>query len=69
MWESMCVHHDSQLELVTCLKTLDVSGVLIKTSKHHHDRTKLLATVLEQWHSHFEKLVTGQRQYITRLFN
>ncbi|KAG6420336.1 hypothetical protein SASPL_116861 [Salvia splendens] len=55
MWESMCVHHDRQLELVTGLKSLDVSGVLIKTSKHHHDRTK--------------QLVTGQRQYITRLFN
>ncbi|KAG6423371.1 hypothetical protein SASPL_113766 [Salvia splendens] len=69
MWESMCVHHDSQLELVTGLKSLDISGVLIETSKHHHDRTKLLAAVLEQRHSHFEKLVTGQRQYITRLFN
>ncbi|KAL1562215.1 protein ALTERED PHOSPHATE STARVATION RESPONSE 1-like [Salvia divinorum] len=68
MWESMCVHHSSQLELVTGLKSLDISNVLIETTKHHHDRTKQLATVLDQWHSHFEKLVTGLRQYITGLF-
>ncbi|XP_047941460.1 protein ALTERED PHOSPHATE STARVATION RESPONSE 1-like [Salvia hispanica] len=67
MWESMCIHHNSQLEIVTGLKSLDISGVLIETTKHHHDRTKQLATVLEQWHSQFDKLVTGQRQYIGAL--
>lgn len=69
MWESMCIHHNSQLKMVTDLKSLEVSGVLIETSKHHHDRTKQLATVLEQWHSQFDKLVTGQRQYIAALSN
>ncbi|KAH6831166.1 DNA ligase [Perilla frutescens var. hirtella] len=69
MWEAMCIHHDSQLKIVTDLKSLEVSGVLIETSKHHHDRTKQLAAVLDQWHSQFEKLVTNQRHYITSLNN
>ncbi|KAK6129733.1 hypothetical protein DH2020_036534 [Rehmannia glutinosa] len=69
MWESMCTHHDSQLKIVMDLKSLDISTVLIETTKHHHDRTKQLSTVVEQWHSQFEKLVTNQRQYITALNN
>lgn len=69
MWESMCKHHDSQLNIGTELKSLDVSGILIETSKHHHERTKQIATVVEQWHSQFEKLVTNQRQYINALNN
>lgn len=69
MWESMCIHHNSQLKIVMDLKSLDVSGMLIETTKHHHERTKQLATVLEQWHLQFEKLVAGQRQYITALCN
>ncbi|KAG8381865.1 hypothetical protein BUALT_Bualt05G0017200 [Buddleja alternifolia] len=69
MWESMYTHHDSQLKIVADLKSLDVSGFLIETSKHHHERTKQIATVVEQWHSQFEKLVTNQRQYINSLNN
>ncbi|KAL2236063.1 UNVERIFIED_CONTAM: Protein ALTERED PHOSPHATE STARVATION RESPONSE 1 [Sesamum indicum] len=69
MWESMCQHHDSQLKIVTDLKSLDVSGVLIETSKHHHERTKQLSNVVEQWHLQFEKLVTNQRHYINSLNN
>lgn len=69
MWHSMCSHHDSQLDIVTGLKALDVSGLLIETSKHHHERTKQIATVVELWHSQFEKLVANQRQYINSLNN
>lgn len=65
----MCIHHDSQLKLVTDLKSLDISGILIETSKQHHERTKQLAAALEQWHSQFEKLVAGQRHYVTSLNN
>lgn len=67
MWESMCSHHDSQLKIVTDLKFLDVSRVHIETSKHHHERTKQLSTVVDEWHSQFEKLVINQRQYISSL--
>ncbi|GFQ07813.1 hypothetical protein PHJA_002925300 [Phtheirospermum japonicum] len=68
MWESMCTHHDRQLRIVTGLKSLDTSGfVLIETSKHHHERTKQLSSVVEQWHSQFEKLVANQRNYVNAL--
>ncbi|KZV42003.1 hypothetical protein F511_14317 [Dorcoceras hygrometricum] len=67
MWESMCSHHDSQFKIVTDLKFLDVSRVHIETSKHHHERTKQLSTVVDEWHSQFEKLVANQRQYISSL--
>ncbi|CAI9755655.1 unnamed protein product [Fraxinus pennsylvanica] len=67
MWESMCMHHESQLRIVMDLKSLDFSGILIETSKHHQERTTQLWNVVQQWHSQFEKLVTNQRQYINAL--
>lgn len=69
MWESMCNHHEGQLNIVTGLKSLDTSGVLIETSKHHHDRTKQLSSIVDQWQSQFEKLVTNQKNYISALNN
>ncbi|CAA2953427.1 nitrate regulatory gene2 protein-like [Olea europaea var. sylvestris] len=67
MWESMCKHHDSQLNIVAELKPLEVSGTPIETSKHHHERTIQLWSIVQEWHSQFEKLVTNQRQYIQAL--
>ncbi|KDP34224.1 hypothetical protein JCGZ_07795 [Jatropha curcas] len=64
MWASMCAHHDSQLKIVTDLKSLDVSHSAKETTRQHHDRTKQLHNVVQEWHSHFEKLVTYQKQYI-----
>ncbi|KAL2525526.1 hypothetical protein Adt_10580 [Abeliophyllum distichum] len=66
-WESMCTHHDSQLNIVAQLKSLEVSGTLIETSKHHHERTIQLWNVVREWHSQLEKLVSNQRQYIQAL--
>ncbi|XP_073125429.1 protein ALTERED PHOSPHATE STARVATION RESPONSE 1-like [Henckelia pumila] len=67
MWESICSHHDSQLKIVVDLKFLDASRIHIETSKQHHERTKQLSNVVDEWHSQFEKLVTNQRQYIGSL--
>ncbi|KAL6985389.1 hypothetical protein U1Q18_018764 [Sarracenia purpurea var. burkii] len=67
MWESMCMHHDNQLEIVTDLKSLEVSGTPKETTKHHHDRTVQLSKVIQEWVSQFEKLVTNQKQYIQAL--
>ncbi|XP_012847201.1 PREDICTED: LOW QUALITY PROTEIN: uncharacterized protein LOC105967162 [Erythranthe guttata] len=67
MWESMCTHHDSQLSIVSNLKSLEISGSLIETTKHHHERTNQLSAVVDQWHSQFEKLVNNQKQYINSL--
>ncbi|KAF7817148.1 nitrate regulatory gene2 protein [Senna tora] len=67
MWESMCIHHDSQLKIVTELKSLDISQAPKETTKHHYDRTVQLCNVVQEWHLQFEKLVTHQKQYIQAL--
>ncbi|XP_027356879.1 nitrate regulatory gene2 protein [Abrus precatorius] len=67
MWENMCIHHDSQLKIVTDLKSLDISQAPKETTKHHHERTVQLWNVVQEWHSQFEKLVTQQKHYIEAL--
>lgn len=67
MWESMCTHHDEQLKIVINLKSLDISQAPKETTKHHHERTIQLWHVVEDWSSHFDKLVTHQKQYIQAL--
>lgn len=69
MWENMCIHHDSQLKIVTDLefKSLDISQSPKETTKHHYDRTVQLWNVVQEWHSQIEKLVTQQKQYIQAL--
>lgn len=67
MWSSMCAHHDNQLQIVTDLKSLDITHAPRETSKQHHERTKQLWNVVQGWHLEFEKLVTYQKQYIRTL--
>ncbi|XP_076955256.1 protein ALTERED PHOSPHATE STARVATION RESPONSE 1-like [Bidens hawaiensis] len=67
MWDSMCEHHDNQLTIVTDLKSLDVSGAPKETTKHHYERTVQLYHVVQGWHSHFETLVTHQKNYVQAL--
>ncbi|KAB1204481.1 hypothetical protein CJ030_MR8G028123 [Morella rubra] len=67
MWGSMCAHHDSQLILVTNLKSLDIEHAPRETTKHHCDRTVQLSKVVQEWQSQFEKLVSHQKQYVRAL--
>lgn len=67
MWESMLMHHRNQMNIVTHLKSLDVAGTPLETSKYHNERTRQLLHVVEEWHSHLDKLVTNQKQYIHSL--
>ena len=67
MWENMCLHHDSQLKIVTDLKSLDISQAPKETTKHHYDRTVQLEKVIQEWHLQFEKLVT--QQTLTLIFS
>ncbi|GKU87134.1 hypothetical protein SLEP1_g1583 [Rubroshorea leprosula] len=67
MWESMSMHHDKQLEIVTNLKNLDIAHAPKETTKHHYEQTIQLFKVVQEWHSQFEKLVTHQKQYIQGL--
>ncbi|KOM28674.1 hypothetical protein LR48_Vigan561s006400 [Vigna angularis] len=67
MWEHMCTYHDSQLKIVTDLKSLDISQAPKETTKHHYERTLQLWNVAQEWHLQFEKLVTEQKHYIKAL--
>lgn len=63
----MFINHESQLKIVTDLKSLDISQDHKETTKHHYDRTLQLWNVIQEWQSQFEKLVTQQKQYIQAL--
>ncbi|KAG9139311.1 hypothetical protein Leryth_011309 [Lithospermum erythrorhizon] len=67
MWESMLMHHNNQLKIVTELRSLDVSGCPKETSEYHHDRTSQLLRVVDDWRLQFEKLVAHQKHYINAL--
>ncbi|KAK2661162.1 hypothetical protein Ddye_007695 [Dipteronia dyeriana] len=67
MWGNMCIHHDKQHVLVSDLKSLDSSLAPKETTKHHHERTIQLHSVVLEWNLQFEKLVMHQKQYIQAL--
>ncbi|CAN1218578.1 Protein ROLLING AND ERECT LEAF 2 [Linum perenne] len=67
MWGSMSIHHDSQLKIVTDLKSLEVTDAIKETSRQHHEQTTQLCDVVEKWNAEFEKLVSHQKQYINYL--
>ena len=67
MWETMLEHHRSQSNIVTALRSLDISQSPKETSEHHYKRTCQLWAVVQEWHSQFEKLVFNQKGYIKAL--
>ncbi|XP_041015828.1 protein ROLLING AND ERECT LEAF 2-like [Juglans microcarpa x Juglans regia] len=69
MWEIMLSHHEDQSKMVMALRSLDISQSPRETSEHHHERTYQLLAVVQDWHSHFHKLVNYQKEYIKALNN
>ncbi|KAL2332383.1 hypothetical protein Fmac_019964 [Flemingia macrophylla] len=67
MWNTMLGHHEKQSDIVTLLRSLDISQSPKQTSEHHHDRTYQLLLVVQQWHSQFEMLVNQQKGYLKAL--
>uniref|UniRef100_A0A7N0TAW9 Uncharacterized protein n=1 Tax=Kalanchoe fedtschenkoi TaxID=63787 RepID=A0A7N0TAW9_KALFE len=67
MWESMSFQHDSQLKIVTELKSMNIAPAVKETTKDHHERTRQLFEVVQKWHSDLEKLVTHQKHYVHAL--
>ncbi|KAK6912087.1 protein of unknown function DUF630 [Dillenia turbinata] len=63
MWETMKMHHESQLKWVMDLKYLDISQLVKETSRDHHLRSRQLLEVAQIWHSQFEKFVSNQKGY------
>ncbi|KAM3699810.1 hypothetical protein ACJW31_05G054000 [Castanea mollissima] len=67
MWGNMRSHHESQVELLKNLRYLDISQSPKETSEHHHERTYQLLSVVQEWQSQFQKLVSHQKEYIKAL--
>ncbi|KAG7018334.1 hypothetical protein SDJN02_20202, partial [Cucurbita argyrosperma subsp. argyrosperma] len=67
MWDTMRAHHETQLKIVSALRSLDLSQSPKETSTHHYERTVQLCGVVREWHSQFEKLVRCQKDYIRAL--
>ncbi|KAK7294184.1 hypothetical protein RJT34_17069 [Clitoria ternatea] len=67
MWEVMRAHHERQFNIVTLMRSLDISQSSTETSEQHHDRTYQLLIVVQEWQSQFQKLVNNQRGYIKAL--
>ncbi|KAF3450765.1 hypothetical protein FNV43_RR06854 [Rhamnella rubrinervis] len=67
MWGTMRSHHENQSKIVKALRSLDISQSPKETSEHHHERTIQLWSVVQEWHSQFEKLFNKQKEYIKAL--
>ncbi|XP_073048388.1 protein ROLLING AND ERECT LEAF 2-like [Primulina eburnea] len=67
MWEIMREHHESQSRIVQSLRLLDISHSPRETSDHHHERTRQLCGVVQEWHINFSALMTQQKEYMKAL--
>ncbi|XP_021895898.1 uncharacterized protein LOC110813170 isoform X2 [Carica papaya] len=67
MWETMQFHHESQSKIVIALRSLDISQSPKETSKHHHERTIQLFSIVHEWHEQFSKIIKCQKDYVKAL--
>ncbi|CAI9753810.1 unnamed protein product [Fraxinus pennsylvanica] len=69
MWETMKMYHEKQSKIVQALRPLDISQSPKETSDRHHERTRQLCGVVQEWHSHFSEFMSQQKEYIKALKN
>lgn len=69
MWETIRIHNESQSKIVQALRFLDVSQAPKETSEHHHERTRQLGGVVQEWHTNFSELMGQQKEYSKALNN
>ncbi|KAL3840901.1 hypothetical protein ACJIZ3_025492 [Penstemon smallii] len=67
MWETIRIHHESQSKIVQALRSLDISQSSKETSDQHHERTRQLGGVVQEWHTNFSELMNQQKEYIKAL--
>ncbi|KAL0354694.1 UNVERIFIED_CONTAM: protein ROLLING AND ERECT LEAF 2 [Sesamum radiatum] len=67
MWETMRIHHENQSKIVQALRLLDISQAPKETSDHHHERTRQLGGVVQEWYTNFSELMSQQKEYIKAL--
>lgn len=67
MWEAMHLNHHNQHVLFAGLRACEISLGTRETSEQHHETTLQLCQTVQEWHSHFQTLVTRQKEYIKAL--
>ncbi|KAL6584683.1 hypothetical protein OROMI_003972 [Orobanche minor] len=69
MWETIRLQHENKSKIVQALRLLDISQSPKETSQHHHDRTRQLGGVVQEWHANLSELMSQQKEYIKSLNN
>ncbi|KAL7099871.1 hypothetical protein ACP275_09G113300 [Erythranthe tilingii] len=67
MWETIRIQQENQSNIVQALRSLDTSQSPKETSDHHHDRTRQLGGVVQDWFTNFTELMSQQKEYIRAL--
>ncbi|KAL8465845.1 hypothetical protein ACS0TY_035092 [Phlomoides rotata] len=67
MWETIRIYNENQSEIVQALRLLDISQSPKETTEHHHERTRQLGGVVQEWFTNFSELMGQQREYIRAL--
>ncbi|KAL1565108.1 protein ROLLING AND ERECT LEAF 2-like [Salvia divinorum] len=67
MWETIRIHNENQSKIVQALRYLDISQAPKETSEHHHERTRQLGGVVQEWFTNFSELMGQQKEYIKAL--
>ncbi|KAL6972799.1 hypothetical protein U1Q18_026971 [Sarracenia purpurea var. burkii] len=69
MWKAMQEQHKNQKNIATTLKSIGISQLPKETSDQHHESTVQLWSIIQEWRSQFEKLMTHQKAYVKALNN
>lgn len=67
MWETIRIHNENQSKVVQALRYVDISQAPKETSEHHHERTRQLGGVVQEWYTNFSELMNQQKEYIRAL--
>lgn len=67
MWETIRIQQENQSKIVQALRLLDISQSPKETSDHHHERTRQLGGVVQDWYTNFSELMSQQKEYIKAL--
>ncbi|KAH6782145.1 hypothetical protein C2S52_001012 [Perilla frutescens var. hirtella] len=61
------MQNEKQSKIVLALRHLDISQAPTETTEHHHERTRQLGGVVQEWNTNFSELMGQQKEYIRAL--
>ncbi|KAH6788179.1 kinesin-like protein [Perilla frutescens var. hirtella] len=67
MWETIRMQNEKQSKIVLALRHLDISQAPTETTEHHHERTRQLGGVVQEWNTNFSELMGQQKEYVRAL--